>query len=58
MSVLEKESDEDCSTLLDCSLWDVMIALEVALNRLANTDSAYDHPALAARSFTPDGLPA
>jgi hypothetical protein len=56
MSVLEKHSDEDCSMLLGCSRWDVMIARELALNRLVNTDDGYDHLAWVARSFTPDGL--
>ena len=56
MSVLEKQSDEDCSMLLGCSRRDVMIARELALKRLANTDHGYDQSAWAARSFAPDGL--
>ena len=56
MSVLEKQSDEDCSVLLGCSRRDVMIARELALKRLANTDDGYDQSAWAARSFAPDGL--
>ena len=56
MSVLEKHSDEDCSMLLRCSRWDIMIARELALERLANTHDGCDQSARAARSFTPDGL--
>jgi DNA-directed RNA polymerase specialized sigma24 family protein len=56
MSVLEKQSDEDCSMLLGCSRRDVMIARELALKRLANTGDAYDQYLWAARSFAPDGL--
>ena len=56
MSVLEKQSDEDCSMLLGCSRRDVMIARELALKRLANTDDGYDQSAWTARSFAPDGL--
>jgi hypothetical protein len=56
MSVLEKQSDEDCSMLLGCSRRDVMIARELALKRLANTHDGYDQSAWAARSFAPDGL--
>jgi hypothetical protein len=56
MSVLEKQSDEDCSMLLGCSRRDVMIAREVALKRLSNTDDGWDQFAWAAQSFAPDGL--
>ena len=56
MSVLEKHSDEDCSMLLGCSRWDVMIARELALKRLVNTEGGYDQSACAARSFALDGL--
>ena len=42
MSVLERQSDEDCSTLLGCSRRDVIIAREVAIQSLANTDSGRD----------------
>lgn len=56
MSVLEKHSDEDCSTLLGCSRRDVMIARELALKRLVDTEGGYDQSAWAARSFAPDGL--
>ena len=56
MSVLEKQSDEDCSMLLGCSRWDVMIARELAFKRLANVDDGYDQSAWAARSFAADGL--
>jgi hypothetical protein len=37
MSVLERQSDEDCSTLLACSRRDIMIARELALTRLAHS---------------------
>jgi hypothetical protein len=37
MSVLERQSDDDCSALLRCSRRDVIIARELALERLANT---------------------
>jgi hypothetical protein len=33
-----------------------MIARELALKRLANTDDGYDQSPWAARSFAPDGL--
>ena len=56
MSVLEKHSDEDCSMLLGCSRRDVMIARELALKRLADTNDGYDQYVWAARSFAPDGL--
>jgi DNA-directed RNA polymerase specialized sigma24 family protein len=56
MSVLEKQSDEDCSMLLGCSRRDVMIARELALKRLADTDDGYDQSVWAARSFASDGL--
>lgn len=56
MSVLENHSDEDCSILLGCSRWDVLIARELALKRLVNTEGDYDQSAWAARSFAPDGL--
>jgi hypothetical protein len=39
MSVLEGKSDDECSTLLRCSARDVMIAREVTLKRLANTNN-------------------
>ncbi len=48
MSVLEKQSDEDCSMLLGCSRREVMIARELALQRLANTYDGYDQSAWAA----------
>ncbi len=44
MSVLEKLSDDDCSTLLRCSRRDVIIARELALERLANTHNPCDQP--------------
>jgi hypothetical protein len=56
MSVLEKQSDEDCSMLLGCSSRDVMIARELALKRLANTDDGCDQFTWAARSPAQDGL--
>ncbi|MEY2393717.1 MAG: hypothetical protein QOF94_62, partial [Acidobacteriaceae bacterium] len=42
MSVLEKQSDADCSALLRCSPRDVIIARELALERLANTHNSCD----------------
>ena len=56
MSVLEKQSDEDCSMLLGCSRRDIMIARELAFKRLADTDDAYDQYVWVARSIAPDGL--
>jgi hypothetical protein len=56
MSVLEKQSDEDCSMLLGCSRRDVMIARELAFKRLADTDDTYDQYVWAAQSIAPDGL--
>ena len=44
MSVLEKQSDDDCSTLLRCSRRDVIIARALALERLANTCNTWDQP--------------
>jgi hypothetical protein len=44
MSVLEKQSDDDCSTLLKCSRRDVIIARALALERLANTYNTCDQP--------------
>jgi hypothetical protein len=45
MSVLEKQSDDDCSTLLRCSRRDVIIARELALECLATTHHPGDQPA-------------
>jgi hypothetical protein len=42
MSVIEGQSDDECSTLLRCSRRDVMIARELTLKRLANTDNDCD----------------
>jgi hypothetical protein len=42
MSVLERQSDADCSALLRCSPRDVIIARELALERLANTHNSCD----------------
>ena len=47
MSVLENQSDDDCSTLLRCSRQDVIIARTLALERLANTYNTCDHPVQA-----------
>jgi hypothetical protein len=47
MSVLEKQSDDDCSTLLRCSRRDVIIARALALERLANTYNTCDRPVKA-----------
>jgi hypothetical protein len=44
MSVLEKQSDADCSTLLRCSRRDVVIARELALECLATTHNPGDKP--------------
>jgi hypothetical protein len=45
MSVLEKQSDDDCSMLLRCSRRDVLIARTLALECLANTYDPVDQPA-------------
>lgn len=42
MSILEGQSDDECSTLLRCSKRDVMIARELAIKRLASTDKDCD----------------
>jgi hypothetical protein len=42
MSILERQTEEDCSRLLRCAKRDVMIAREVVLQRLAYTDTKYD----------------
>ena len=44
MSVLEKYSDDDCSTLLRCSRRDVIITRAIAVERLANTHSICNQP--------------
>ena len=44
MSVLEKQSDDDCSALLRCSPRDVVVARALALERLATTYNPYDQP--------------
>jgi hypothetical protein len=44
MSVLERQSDDDCSTLLRCSRLDVIIARELALERLADTHNPWNQP--------------
>ena len=44
ISVLEKQSDSDCSTLLRCSRRDVIIARALALEQLVNTFNAGDQP--------------
>jgi hypothetical protein len=44
MSVLEKQSDGDCSTPLRCSRQDVIVARALALERLAKTCNTYDQP--------------
>jgi len=43
-TVLERQSDEDCSTLLGCSQRDVMIARSLALAQLANTYNPNTQP--------------
>jgi DNA-directed RNA polymerase specialized sigma24 family protein len=44
MSVLERQSDEDCSSLLGCSRRDITIARTVAIRCLANIDTGRDQP--------------
>jgi hypothetical protein len=44
MSVLEKLSDDDCSTLLRCSRRDVIITRAIAVERLANTHIICNQP--------------
>ena len=44
MSVLERQSDEDCSSLLGCSRRDITIARTLAIRCLANTDTGRDQP--------------
>jgi hypothetical protein len=44
MSVLERQSDEDCSSLLGCSRRDIVIARTLAIQCLANTDTGRDQP--------------
>lgn len=44
MSVLERQTDEDCSTLLRCSRQDFMIARALALEQLANTYYCNNQP--------------
>jgi hypothetical protein len=44
MSILERQSDEDCSRLLRCPMRDVILARELALRRLANINTSYDQP--------------
>jgi hypothetical protein len=51
MSVLEKQSDDDCSTLLRCSRRDVIVARTVALERLANTYNTCDQPVEAVAAW-------
>ena len=53
MSVLENQSDADCSTLLRCSQQDVIIARTLALERLANTYDTSHQPALAVGTWRP-----
>ena len=42
MSVLERQSDEDCSSLLGCSRRDLILARTLAVQCLANTDNGRD----------------
>jgi hypothetical protein len=44
MSVLERQPDDDCAALLRCSRRDVIIARELALERLANTHNLCNQP--------------
>lgn len=41
MSILEGQSEQDCAILLRCSRRDVIIARELSLTRVANTDETY-----------------
>jgi hypothetical protein len=56
MSVLERQSDEDCSILLGCSQRDVMIARELALMRLGNIETSIDQSGWTTRPFAPEEL--
>jgi hypothetical protein len=47
MSVLEGQSDADCSSLLNCARPDVMIARELTLRRLNPVGIYYDQSAIA-----------
>lgn len=51
MSVLERQSDEDCSTLLGCSRRDIIIARELAIQSLANTDSGHNQSGEALQAW-------
>jgi hypothetical protein len=51
MSVVEKQSDEDCSTLLGCSQKAVMIARSVALVQLASTYTPDNQPVEASGTW-------
>jgi hypothetical protein len=51
MSVLERQSDKDCSILLGCSRRDIIIARELALQSLANTDSGRDQSGEALQAW-------
>jgi hypothetical protein len=51
MSVLERQSDEDCSALLGCSRRDIIIARELAIQSLANTDSGRDQSGEALQAW-------
>jgi hypothetical protein len=53
MSVLEKQSDDDCSTLLRCSRRDVIIARALALERLANIYNTDDKPVEVVGAWLP-----
>jgi hypothetical protein len=44
MSVLERQSDEDCSSLLGCSRRDITIARTLAIQCLADIDTGRDQP--------------
>ena len=44
MSVLEKQSDDECSALLKCSRRDVIVARSLALECLTSNYNAWDQP--------------
>jgi hypothetical protein len=51
MSVLEKQSVDDCSTLLRCSRRDVIIARSLALECLASNYNTWNQPVDAVRAW-------
>jgi hypothetical protein len=51
MSVLERQSDEDCSSLLGCSRRDIIMARTLAIQCLANTDTGRDQSGEALQAW-------